>query len=524
MKLLDVINPTDYREMAQNTMEDSRIPVWMLNAETDLENGGNLQLVVTQAKSSQFAGLGKSSAAGTANHSGDNADRGHAFKMKGVDSITGRVNGFLNIAPALGVVAKTVFSGEHRTGTDAGLLENAYGGQGLTVWDYSNGNTVGTFGSQTGAALCTNANTTNNSVTNLCTPAALDENNPDAVFEYMSATTFATFDTLGEISSEYRIKHPDGADSNINLRYKNSTAKGLNYSLNYMNGYDTNPSVDMHWEDGNGAKLYVGTTSSSLSIATDGTSDTGSSDANLTVRLYTTQALAAAAATGTAYNKIDSGSDPLLVMAESLNKIQQLGGSFDMAVETEKLGPLVIRGEALYQKDVESPVIDRKKLGHGDLVGGLSMVQGDVFKYVIGADITALTNMMISAQFIQERNLDFIDQSQTCHSEYGANCGRYTADRAAMHLSNGLQKAEENKEFYSFFMSKPFGAEQQHRWNNIFMFEENGGKWNRADVEYSFSDEIIGSAEYNKYWGDENTQFGQMAKSSNFQLGLKYIF
>jgi hypothetical protein len=479
--------------------------------------------VVTQAKSSQFAGLGKSSAAGTANHSGDNADRGHAFKMKGVDSITGRVNGFLNIAPALGVVAKTVFSGEHRTGTDAGLLENAYGGQGLTVWDYSNGNTVGTFGSQTGAALCTNANTTNNSVTNLCTPAALDENNPDAVFEYMSATTFATFDTLGEISSEYRIKHPDGADSNINLRYKNSTAKGLNYSLNYMNGYDTNPSVDMHWEDGNGAKLYVGTTSSA-STGTDGTSDTGSSDANLTVRLYTTQALAAAAATGTAYNKIDSGSDPLLVMAESLNKIQQLGGSFDMAVETEKLGPLVIRGEALYQKDVESPVIDRKKLGHGDLVGGLSMVQGDVFKYVIGADITALTNMMISAQFIQERNLDFIDQSQTCHSEYGANCGRYTADRAAMHLSNGLQKAEENKEFYSFFMSKPFGAEQQHRWNNIFMFEENGGKWNRADVEYSFSDEIIGSAEYNKYWGDENTQFGQMAKSSNFQLGLKYIF
>jgi hypothetical protein len=93
-----------------------------------------------------------------------------------------------------------------------------------------------------------------------------------------------------------------------------------------------------------------------------------------------------------------------------------------------------------------------------------------------------------------------------------------------MHLTNGLQKAEENKEFYSFFMSKPFGAEQQHRWNNIFMYEENGGKWNRADVEYSFSDEIIGSAEYNKYWGDENTQFGQLEKSSNFQLGLKYIF
>jgi len=33
MKLLDMINPTDYGEMAQNQMEDSRIPVWMVNAE-----------------------------------------------------------------------------------------------------------------------------------------------------------------------------------------------------------------------------------------------------------------------------------------------------------------------------------------------------------------------------------------------------------------------------------------------------------------------------------------------------------
>jgi hypothetical protein len=73
-------------------------------------------------------------------------------------------------------------------------------------------------------------------------------------------------------------------------------------------------------------------------------------------------------------------------------------------------------------------------------------------------------------------------------------------------------------------MSKPFGAEQQHRWNNIFMYEENGGKWNRADVEYSFNDELIGSAEYNKYWGNENTQFGQLKNSTNLQLGLKYIF
>jgi len=43
-------------------------------------------------------------------------------------------------------------------------------------------------------------------------------------------------------------------------------------------------------------------------------------------------------------------------------------------------------------------------------------------------------------------------------------------------------------------------------------------------VEYSFNDELIGMAEMNKYWGDTNTQFGQMENSSNLQLGLKYIF
>ena len=37
MKLLDMINPTDYSEMAQNQMEDSRIPVWMINAEKHLK-------------------------------------------------------------------------------------------------------------------------------------------------------------------------------------------------------------------------------------------------------------------------------------------------------------------------------------------------------------------------------------------------------------------------------------------------------------------------------------------------------
>jgi hypothetical protein len=107
MKLLDAINPTDYSEMAQNQMEDSRIPVWMVNAETDAADGGSYQVILSEAKSSNFAGLGNASAKGRT-HS--NGDLGHAFIMKGVDTITGKTNGFLNIAPDIGATAK-VFNG-----------------------------------------------------------------------------------------------------------------------------------------------------------------------------------------------------------------------------------------------------------------------------------------------------------------------------------------------------------------------------------------------------------------------------
>jgi hypothetical protein len=79
--------------------------------------------------------------------------------------------------------------------------------------------------------------------------------------------------------------------------------------------------------------------------------------------------------------------------------------------------------------------------------------------------------------------------------------------------------------YYSLFFSKPFGPSQEHRWNNITIYEQRGsGWWNRFDVEYSFSDNLIGSAELNLYWGGENTLFGQFEDSSNFQVGLKYLF
>jgi hypothetical protein len=98
MKLLDAINPTDYAEMAQNQMEDSRLPVWMINAETTQEDGSEMQVVISQAKENVFAGLNRnvdtSVRANNAAYLDDTTlnngtDTGHAFIMKGPDSITG---------------------------------------------------------------------------------------------------------------------------------------------------------------------------------------------------------------------------------------------------------------------------------------------------------------------------------------------------------------------------------------------------------------------------------------------------
>jgi hypothetical protein len=217
---------------------------------------------------------------------------------------------------------------------------------------------------------------------------------------------------------------------------------------------------------------------------------------------------AIAAGTGTEY--------ATLRFEQTVNKAKNLGGSFDTTVETAGLGPIVVRGEALYTVGSYAPVIDKDKLSYGDLVGALQMVEVDRFKFVLGADVTVLTNMLISAQYISDRNLDFVD---------GAN--RYTADFATMHMSNEFNKSIEDKQFYSLFFSKPFGASGQNRWNNIFMSEEGigeNGYWNRFDADFGISDDIVATVEVNTYGGNENTQFGQLDKSDNMQVGVKYSF
>ena len=538
MKLLDAINPTDYSEMAQNQMEDSRIPVWMINAETDLEEGGNVQLIVSESKSNKIAGLGIASGSATS-HTNGNA--GNAFIMKGVDSITGKVNGFVNVGPALGKTA-TFFAKYAGGGTIGGATGGAYALRTYSttrVHDYVNDITVKMDGSDSSnewnsaaagytlethgygneldfRATCNEANGgtstlceaidlnyvtqtsedvdskgvggSNADVTNLidATDTAHDSSasntpwdttNPNSMFEYMDNTTFGTFAAFADMETEYRVK--DNNTPTTGLRYKGNTTNGLNYSLNYIHGPDANPHVNLHWEDASaGTLLYAceeeGTRSAVTAVTAGGA--TTSSTKVTQVSLNTSSGCAS----GTKH-KYENDGAARLVFDEERSMISNLGSSFDMAIDTKRLGPVVLRGEFLYKKDVKTPIINKAKLDIGNIVEALKMENANYFNYVLGADITLLTNMMVSAQFIQERNLDFVDETVNATTTNTDVTGaRYTADRAAMHLTNGLQKAEENKEFYSLFFSKPFGASGEHRWNNIFMFEENGGKWNRC--------------------------------------------
>ncbi|NNJ90361.1 MAG: RNA polymerase-associated protein rapA [Gammaproteobacteria bacterium] len=573
IKLLDIINPTDFREVNQNVMEDSRIPIWMINAERELGDNGNFQVVVSQVAANKIPGLNAG------------GDEGHPFMMKGVDTITGQVNGFRNIAPALASTATSfsllaagggfgpspaglvpfttltvdtfassawnitgpVITGAgFATGTsDSVVIDNPTAENGYVIL-----NTI----AQTPAGFLLPAFLGNNSTTALMdvegtngVATTVNWNptvNPQAAFDHMPNATFSTFNTFSggtgfgfpgaqqSMTTSYVVDNPDD-EANAGFRWKNATASGINYSLNYFYHYDSNPVVDLSLHDAttgaplvtelrNGANALVSRNSASLSDASAGTTTV------LVANQAGTQYYGAfnpnTVGLGTPGSSLSTNGIDLR-FTETQQRIHSLGAAFDMAVDQLEV-PLVIRGEFLYDKDVMQPVVDKRLLSIGDIEGALVPEETDFFKYVLGADFTVMTNLLISAQFIQFINLDFTEETRTCTTQFGStfDCSKYTADPTTMSVTNSLQKGWENKEFVSLFFSKPIGEEQLGRWNNITIWEEGNGWWNRLDAEYSLTDQFIVSGEWNQYWGDDNTTFGQLDESSNLQVGFKYIF
>ncbi len=573
IKLLDIINPTDWREFVQNTMEDSRIPVWMINAERNVGENGNVQFIVAQSESSKIPGLtnsGNRTAAVTYNDPfgfggtpipSDNSQlRGsassHPFILKGVDTITGRVNGFFNIGAAMGAVTTTFW------GEGAGNEVNGIAGiQSFTNPQYNpyalattvSGYTAGSYdstcqnpGTISGAnCLSQFTQVTNQFITNLIdvetpttdtTGAGWNPATPNSTWEYMPNATFATFNTYVGMTTRYRRKHDGDINANFGARYRSSLDNGLNFGINYLYAYDPNPVVNIHWEDPTTGERLVAREFTTIPAQGSTTvvqiqNAAGTKAYGGTATYDPAQFVGGIAPLNVAPA---TGVDPVrLVFEEKLTRVHNLGGSFDYAFDNADQ-PVVLRGEFLYQKDVHQPIVDRDALARGNLTAALTTKKSDFVKYVVGVDTTVMTNLFTSFQFIQFINLDFVNDKKQCQyvNGYSApnvptfgtfDCSRYTANPATMHLTNGLQKGRKTQEFYSFFLSRPFGESDLGRWNNIFMYEEGGGFWDRLDAEYSLSDELVLTGEINMYWGDQDTMFGQFKNSSNVQVGLKYI-
>ncbi len=542
VKFLDIINPTDFREWGQNTMEDSRIPLWMMVAETDVGDGdGSIQLLwVPDLELNQIPGL----------HNTQTGDKDQKFISLGVDSITGKYNGFLNIGKEFGKVS-SAFNGAFNGAFGAPMSNPILAGFGnMTVKDFTQIPDVSDFlsnagGDPTKAGLpASSADHTTNKFGQITTPGTQDgptgeqmlsgvvngpastggieaktnlfdgklsTSNQNDIFDFLQGTTFATFNDFQGMKTKYRKNHVSETVKNHNLgfRYKDSTKNGTNYSFNYYYHWDNNPTVDMHWEDENGKKLtadiYAQSAQNPAGYKSVKLMNSDATDFNPTV-----SAMGAVTSSAT------------LVFEENMHRVHSIGASFDTAIDTS-FAPIVVRGELVYDKGAKQVVMDKGLLDIGDLAGAIVSKDADMVKFVIGLDVTVMRNLFVSFQYMQLTNLNYVEES----SAYG-NSGafkKYSANPATMHITNGFKAAEEHQIGYTLFLSKPFLENDALRVNNIFLYEnEDGGMWNRFDLEYSWSDEIILTAEYNYYGGDDNAVFGQFVEQSNAQLGFKYIF
>ncbi|CAA6821686.1 MAG: Unknown protein [uncultured Sulfurovum sp.] len=544
VKFLDIINPTDFREWGQNTMEESRIPLWMGVIEKDLGNNDSLQLVWVPdvGRINQIPGL----------HNTSTGDRNHPFISHGTDALTGQYNGFLNIGTDMGRVAgafdgafSTAFgapsgngilngfrsltvSGFTGDGTAqnpgvasvAGLINNFPGGDasriGLDITAPANSQT-NPNGTQmlTGTTIGSAAQGGVSATTNLVpTTTGYNYNNPTHMFEYMGDTTFATFNSFIGMDTKYVVNPLSQKlkNHNFGIKYAKGTDSGFNYTLNYYRHWENNPTINLQWADSAGNALNSVTTENSYVPGNPAEVAAG------TAGSYTTRTVSLQNANGTNYT-----GPATLQMLQDVNRVDTLGASFDLAVDTS-FAPIVIRGEFVYDKGSKAPEVDLGKLAYGDIVNAMTMADADMFKYVIGADVTLGKNLFTSLQFMDTWNLDYQD-SQVQYAGNSRSYGRYTANPATLGLANQFRKAQEHQIMYTLFLSKPFLESDALRVNNLFLYEqEAGGYWNRFDLEYSYSDDTILSAEWNKYGGDKFGVFGQFEAMSNVQVGAKYIF
>jgi hypothetical protein len=531
----------------------------MLKAEYTINSNSSLQLVyVPQVDvTNQIPGL----------YNTNTGDAGEEFVPLGMDTMFGRENGFMNIGPDMGKVAQgftggfnqlmTIDQGYKTTGTPSGV-QGALGADGLK---YFQGMTVNMFvqaanpsnpnnptgdvngmisgmvanagglfgqpnptdqnGMATGDQMLGGTIQMMGATTNLF-GTALNTASPTTMFDYMGDTTFATFDTFQGMRTKHVKAHADneGAGGNLGIRYSGTNDSiGLNYTFNYYYHYDNNPVIDVSWEGNTGNVLTTQEITTSFDATGNPSQMTGQPEAYKT----TTMVLMDGNNQYKSTDALGNSTPATMVFTERQNRINTFGTSFDYGIETP-FAPVILRSEIVYDKDTLQPVVDLGKLAYGDLAGAFQNEKASFLNYVVGLDVTVMTNLFVSVQFMDKWNLDYQDE-QVQYDGNSRAYGKFTANPATMSLANGFKKAEEHQIMYTFFLSKPFMESDALRVNNIFLYEnENGGYWDRFDLEYSYSDAIILSAAVNQYGGDKYGVFGQFEKMSNAQVGFKYIF
>ncbi len=276
IKLLDIINPTDFSELNQNAFEDSRIPIWMINAESNVGERGNVQLIISQAETNKVPGLwtvedGDTRNALTGNDQIKGQDRGHPFILNGVDVITGGVNGFFNIGAAFGPVTNTFAGGAFTTVANNGQLGTVDGfvSTPLTSQSALAQAACGGVGAADGAACLERfTESTNQNITNLIDVTIDGGGNgtgwnvadPNSAWEHFPNASFFTFNSMVGMNTRYERAYDDDeipSAANFGGRFRSYLDNGLNYSVNYFYGYDANPHVNVHWENDRGERLFV---------------------------------------------------------------------------------------------------------------------------------------------------------------------------------------------------------------------------------------------------------------------------
>jgi len=504
MKFLDIINPTDVRHWGQDSMEDSRIPLWMLTAEYPVGENGSIQMVyVPQVNvTNQIPGL----------YNPETGDEGQPFVPLGMDTMVGQYNGFMSIGPQLGGTAAAFGQGLAAVGGLLGPFSTTTVQQFVAIPDVdaATGGAIPFPGSgeQMLAMTVNGVQQQMGYETNLYT-SPLNTNNPKTMFDYMGDSSFATFDSFQGLNTKYirNLEDNDFDNANIGFRYAGSTDGGLNYTFNYYYHYDNNPVIDVSWEGAQGQALTA--------VASGPNPTQDPNFQSVAMNLFDSQ--------GVRYDSQGGANPVTMVFTESQNKINTFGTSFDYAIDND-FAPVILRGEFVYDKDTKQPVVDLSKLAYGDFTGAFTNQDADFFNYVIGLDVTVLTNLFVSFQFMDKWNLDYQDKDVQRDGNSRAY-GVFTANPATMSLDNEFKKAEEHQIMYTFFLSKPFMESDVLRVNNLFLLEnDNYGWWNRFDFEYSWSDSTILSAAWNQYGGDEYGVFGQFEDMSNVQASVKFIF